>query len=136
MPYPPDAPGASEDGDETCQIVVEKPNRIELDVRLSSPGIVVLNHLFYPGWSCLAIGRDGSTSSRPVVRANRIMRGVYLTPGTYRLVYRYRPATVAVGAAVTITGWVLVACTALVGATRSRLFSAVHLRGLSLRGLR
>ena len=66
-------------------VTVDDPRRVELAAVLRSPGLVVLADVFYPGWTLTVDGRPAE-----VLRTNRAMRGVALTAGTHRLVYRYR----------------------------------------------
>jgi hypothetical protein len=79
--------------------VAADPQRVEIEARLSSPGLVVLADAFYPGWT-LSVTTDGVARDAPIVRTNRVMRGAMLPPGHHRLVYEYRPASVLVGAAI------------------------------------
>ena len=78
---------------EVCRLVHAEPLRLELHVQLARPGLVVLSDLFYPGWQAKVQSRHGQdTWTRvPILRTNRVMRGVYLPAGAYRLVYVYRP---------------------------------------------
>lgn len=103
---------------ESCQLSVDLPNRVELDATLATPGLVVLNDTFDPGWEVdvhtLASPDRESDDSRPspalrtpVLRTNRIMRGVVLPAGKHRLVYRYRPRPFWIGAAISSVGWCL-----------------------------
>ena len=46
------------------------------------------------------IETDGQSRSQPILRTNRVMRGVVLPPGEHRLVYRYRPKSFYAGAIV------------------------------------
>ena len=90
---------------ERCRIEVAEPSGVELDVRLASRGLVVLSDVYYPGWRA-EVTTNGQTHELPIYRTNRVMRGVYLEPGAHRLVFTYRPASVAWGAAIS-------GCTAL-----------------------
>lgn len=95
---------------ESCRIAIDQPNRVALDVVLTSPGLVVLNDLYYPGWVAQAAGDfQKMMQSVPTFRTNRIMRGVYLPAGKYRIDYRYQPTCFYVGAVISTLGWVLVA---------------------------
>lgn len=88
--------------DEACAVVYADQRRIEIQATLAAAGLVVLSDLFHPGWE-LTVESQGTTRSLPIVRTNRVMRGALLPAGTHRLVYRYRPASVFWGAAISIT---------------------------------
>ncbi len=109
---------------ETCRVVRHEADRVEIEAVLRRPGLVVLADQFYPGWD-LEIASDGrEPRPAPILRTNRVMRGVWLPAGHHRLVYRYRPAALVWGAAVSLVAWIaaaggLVART--VGSLRRRL---------------
>ncbi|MHB0955296.1 MAG: hypothetical protein ACYC0X_02850 [Pirellulaceae bacterium] len=63
--------------------------RVELEVVLSSPGLLVLNQLYDSRWRVQAGSED--RLAIPVVRTNRIMQGVFLPAGRHELVFRYVP---------------------------------------------
>jgi len=84
---------------ETCTIERDEPLVVEIRARLTAPGLVVLADQFFPGWE-LAVETDGRPRNQPVLRTNRVMRGVVLPPGEHRLVYRYRPKSFYAGAIV------------------------------------
>jgi hypothetical protein len=89
---------------ETVRVVSEHPQRVELEVALDRAGFVVLADALYPGWT-LTIDDQPA----PVHRANRVMRGAAVPAGRHRLVYRYEPRSVRVGAAMSLAGLVLLA---------------------------
>ncbi len=93
---PPDGAGES--------VVVDHndPTRVELAVRLASPGLVILADVDYAGWHLTLDGRPA-----PILRANHRMRSAAVPAGAHRLVFRYDPATFRVGAAVSL-GFILV----------------------------
>jgi hypothetical protein len=94
VPLPPLAPppaGAAEG----AEILLDLPERVEVEATLASPGILALTDTFYPGW-------DADVGGRPVavLRVDHAFRGVALAPGRHRVVFRYRPRSVRLGAAV------------------------------------
>ncbi len=93
----PASPGFADT--EACQVVAAEPSRVEIEAHLVSPGLLVLADAFYPGWR-LTVETDGVEREASILRTNRVMRGVALPAGTHRLVYEYRPATFAWGAAI------------------------------------
>jgi hypothetical protein len=98
-------------GAESCTIVSDEPQRVEIDVQLASAGLVVLADAYYPGWT-LTVETAGVLRDVPVLRTNRVLRGAALPAGRHRLVYRYRPLTFAWGAAISgasLLGMILLA---------------------------
>jgi hypothetical protein len=95
---------------EYCRLVRAEPQRIDLDVHLQQPGLVVLSDLYDPGWLAMRIDEQGNRIERvPILRTNRFMRGVRLPAGTHHLSFRYRPVGFYVGAAISILTWLAVA---------------------------
>lgn len=93
----------------SARIVAEGMQRVEIEARLAQPGLVVLADPFAPGWHLTVTKAGSAPRSIPILRTNRLMRGVWLEPGTYRLVYRYRPASMILGAALSIAAWLALA---------------------------
>jgi hypothetical protein len=71
------------------------PNRLEIEADLSAPGFLVLSEVWHPGWQA---ADDGEPV--PIYRADGLLRGVYLSPGSHRLVFAYRPLSVRAGGVV------------------------------------
>ncbi|AMV39185.1 YfhO family protein [Planctomyces sp. SH-PL62] len=84
---------------EVVKVGYPRSDRVELDVTLDAPGIVVLADVYYPGWK-LTI--DGQPS--PVYRVNRMMRGAAVESGTHHLVYSYEPRSFRLGLLVSMAG--------------------------------
>ena len=82
----------SVESSEIVKVKYPSPTRVELDVHLETPGMVVLADIFYPGWE-LTI--DGVPA--PIYRANRAMRGAAVKKGDHHLVYTYNPASFRMG---------------------------------------
>jgi hypothetical protein len=94
---------------ELCRVVRYDTDRVEIEAVLQRPGLVVLADQFYPGWH-LEVASDGREPRPvPILRTNRVMRGAWLPAGHHRLVYCYRPATLACGAAVSLLAWIAMA---------------------------
>jgi hypothetical protein len=96
---------------DACRIVRDLPQQIDLEVQLAAPGLVVLSDLFYPGWEACVPGntnRSNRSTRVPIVRTNRVMRGVYLPAGNHHLQFRYRPRRFCLGAAVSGIAWLAV----------------------------
>jgi len=90
---------------ESCRVVHYDPLRVEIEARLKRPGLVILCDQFYPGWR-LDIETAGQGKRRaPILRTNRVMRGVWLGAGDHRLIYRYRPVSFLCGALISSIAW-------------------------------
>jgi hypothetical protein len=87
------------DSSETVKVTYPSPQRVELDVTLKSPGIVVLADIYYPGWE-LTI--DGVPA--PIYPVNQVMRGAAVKAGSYHLVYTYAPRSFRIGVIVSGLG--------------------------------
>ncbi len=92
-------PGGPTGGDEAPRIRRYEPQRVEIDVQLARPGLLILADVYYPGWVLTVDDRPA-----PILRANRLMRGVALEGGRHHLVFRYQPASVRQGAALSLLG--------------------------------
>lgn len=93
---------------ESCEIVVDERGRIELQVKLDSPALVVLNDYYYPGW--VAVRKNVKTyrsEEIEILRTNRTMRGIVLPTGHHRIAFKYRPAQLYIGAGVSGIAWLL-----------------------------
>jgi len=97
----PAGPAPSGGGnEESCRIVVDEPQRMEIEVELRQAGLLVVSDLFYPGWTAEVAAADGRREQVPILRTNRIMRGVALPAGKHRVAFAYRPPVFFAGAAV------------------------------------
>ena len=63
------------------------PDRIVYEITTPSPGLAVLNEIMFPGWSVKVDGVDTSS-----IRANYLLRGVWLTAGQHEVVWEFSPA--------------------------------------------
>jgi uncharacterized membrane protein YfhO len=69
-------------------------------VELSSPGIVVLTDVHYPGWQ---VWIDADEAE--LLRVNALVRGAFVPAGRHALRFAYRPSRLAVGLAVSSVAW-------------------------------
>jgi hypothetical protein len=95
----PQLSGAGRDPSERVEVIRDDPTRVELVAHLRTPGMVVLADTFYPGWRLTVDGRAAW-----ILRTNGAMRGALVGAGEHRLVYRYDPTSLKVGAGLTIAG--------------------------------
>jgi len=92
-------PGGAPLSSESVKVSYPSPQRVELEVDMKSPGMVVLADIYYPGWE-LTI--DGVPAK--IYQANRAMRGAALKAGPHHLVYTYAPRSYRIGRIVTAVG--------------------------------
>lgn len=90
---------------EYAVIVEENPQQVVIDAHLSTAGLLVLGDLYAPGWtaSIVSRGRDDIQVVVPILRTNRVMRGVWLEPGHHRVTFRYRPQGFMRGTVISLT---------------------------------
>ena len=96
----PDHPlpeGAAVEG--TARIVVDLPERVEVEVDAKTPAYLVLADTFDPGWSATLDGRPS-----PIRPAFAAFRAIYLKEGRHRVVFTYEPAGFRAGLILTALG--------------------------------
>jgi hypothetical protein len=80
-----------------ARIVVERPERVAVEVGPERPALLVLTDSAYPGWQ---VRVDGVP--REILRANGLHRAVRVEPGDRRVEFHYRPASLRIGAVLSI----------------------------------
>jgi hypothetical protein len=90
------------------------PERVEIAVDAPAPAILVLTDSFYPGWHVRVNG-----ASRQIIRANGHFRAVAVPAGRHDVVFEYRPASLRLGAAVSVLSLLILGLSSLLHA-RSR----------------
>lgn len=100
-------PAAPEEGVVSRAVISEYlPDMVRIDTDSSSPGILVLTDVFYPGWTACIDGRPAK-----IFRVNGVVRGVMIQSGSHSVVFRYAPRSFFAGAALGLAG--LCACVGL-----------------------
>ena len=84
---PGDAPG-------DARIVVDRATEVVIEAQSTRGGLLVLADMYYPGWRVTVDGHE-----RPILRANVMQRGVAVPPGTHRVAFEFRSASVRRGCA-------------------------------------
>ncbi len=84
---------------EWTRIVMDGLHRVEVEARLTAPGLLVLADSFYPGWTAEVDGEPA-----PIFATNHLFRGVPLPAGEHRVVFHYAPSTVLIGGVGSIVG--------------------------------
>ena len=88
-------PGWSLDGPSLFQeveVTFYSPNKIVVQANLSSPGLLVLSELWYPGWRAYDNDREVK-----IHLANYLLRSVYLEEGQHTVEFVYDPLSSEVG---------------------------------------
>jgi hypothetical protein len=73
---------------QAVEIVEYGPHRVRMRAKADFPAILVLNDGFHENWKAYLNGEPTT-----VLRANYLMRGVYLNPGEYDVEFRYEPVS-------------------------------------------
>jgi hypothetical protein len=89
---------------ESCRIRRYELHAIEIEATLAAPGLVVLSDLYAPGWVATAES-GGRKQPLPVLRTNRVCRGVWLPAGQHVVRFEYRPAGFVRGTWISLAAW-------------------------------
>jgi hypothetical protein len=76
-----------------------QPNRVTIDVSGTAPGWLVLTDIWYPGWTSIV---DGEPSR--VHRADHVFRAVHVDAGRHEVIFRFEPASLRLGRAISLVG--------------------------------
>ncbi|MBI4635637.1 MAG: YfhO family protein [Candidatus Rokubacteria bacterium] len=91
------------------------PDRVLVLTTAEAPAYLVLTDTWFPGWRAWVDGRETS-----VRRADHALRAVWLATGRHEVEFRYRPASVQLGLAVSGLAACLTAVLCVVGRGGSR----------------
>jgi uncharacterized membrane protein YfhO len=80
-----------------ARLAEDRPEKVVADVTSNEAGLLVLTDLAYPGWSAESGGRKVE-----ILDADGFFRAVALPAGSHRVVFRYRPISVYVGAGLSL----------------------------------
>lgn len=81
-------------------IVQDRPDRVDVDVDMETPGLLVRSTLWDEGWRATV---DGHT--RPVLRVNHAIQGVQVQRGRAHVAFTYEPASFGRGVGLMIAGF-------------------------------
>jgi len=96
-------------------IRIYRNNQVQIDARLSEPGILVLTDAFYPGWKARVDGKE-----QKIMRANYLFRAVALPAGNHKVEFIYDPESFTVGLMISLCTAGLLVAVPLVGRFRRR----------------
>jgi hypothetical protein len=112
---------------EPATLAGSEPNAVKLDVYARRIGIVVVSDMYVPGWKAYVDGVE----ARPG-RANYSLKGVVVPEGVHDVQFRYEPASVRIGALLSLTGSCVLGLVAVIGnlgMLRRRRQASVRTRG-------
>jgi hypothetical protein len=78
-------------------------NQLEIQVRASSGGVLVIGEVFYPGWQARLDGQPV-----PLLRADYALRAVCVPAGEHRITLKFAPSSLRIGAGITLCFFLLV----------------------------
>ena len=86
-------------GNDAIEFMSTRPDRIELNVKTSEPGFLVLAETAYPGWQC---SMDGEQT--PIRRADFAFQAVYVPAGTHEVRFEFEPRSLKLGSELSVAG--------------------------------
>ena len=90
---PPPAPESAAAA--RLKVTLYDEQQVEVRVKMEKPGVLVLADAYFPGWKAEVDGQPA-----PIYAADIAFRGVVLPGGVHHVVFRYRPASAALGFAI------------------------------------
>jgi hypothetical protein len=91
----PQLEAPADPGAESVTVTGYEADRIRLNARLESPGIVVLSETYDPAWK---VSVDGSSAR--LIAVDGVLRGVFLPAGEHSVELRYAPRSIPLGIAI------------------------------------
>ncbi len=98
---------------ETAEITEYRPDQVMVRVRTDAARYLVLTDSYFPGWHAAIDGRPVE-----IKRANYLFRAVQVPPGEHTVVWQYRPPSLLVGGAISLSAVVALALLATCGLRR------------------
>lgn len=96
-------------GDTADDVMDVRPDEVVVLCHSDRPGLLVLADRFYPGWKAYVETQDETGEVRaweaPILRTNRVLRGVWLPEGQHKVTFRYEPWSFFVGAWLSGLAW-------------------------------
>jgi hypothetical protein len=87
------------DPDSSILFSKNTPNEIILDVKTNSPGMLLLNDSYYPGWKATL-----DNMPTEIIRANVAFRAVWIPQGNHRVVFSYTPPLMGISIVIGLLG--------------------------------
>ena len=99
-----------------ASVVAERADRLDVDVEMETPGLLMVSTLWDEGWHAWTNGQP-----RPVLRANHALQGVPMDAGRARVVLAYDPPVFWRGVRLMLLGAAAWCAAALAAVRRHRL---------------
>lgn len=78
------------------------PNRVEVDLTVTEPAMLVLTEVWYPGWQARVDGEPVE-----LLRVNYLQRGVWINEGEHRVEFNFQPLIWRIGLAISAAGGIV-----------------------------
>lgn len=91
------------------QIVLETPVSIQMQISAGRDGWVILSDTWYPGWKAKLDGQRVE-----LFRGFSNFRTIWVPAGTHTIEMKYQPPSYAIGAGISISGWLILAILAII----------------------
>jgi hypothetical protein len=108
-------PGSAEQAVPACELESFGNVRLVANCQATRAGVAVFLEQFDAGWSALLDGQP-----TPLLRVNLAMRGIFLLPGSHRIVFSYEPPGWKIGIALSALSLALLVALLLAGWLRRR----------------
>jgi len=97
------------------------PNRIEANIAVTKPAMLVMTEIWYPGW-------EATVDGKPVelYRVNYLQRGIWLAQGNHRIEMSFEPRAWQVGVIISLISWGAVILISLVWIIRKAVLPDTH----------
>ncbi|MCA9197747.1 MAG: YfhO family protein [Planctomycetales bacterium] len=107
---------ASHTFDGECWLQAYSAHEVSLKTKSPVPSVLVLAEAYHPDWVCQIVdAKSQRTQQVPVLRTNRMLRGVSLPAGEFEVTFRFRPIGTYVGMVISGLTW---SCLVLIVAVR------------------
>ena len=103
-------------GEDRATVTLYQPERVDVEVSVREPRLLVLTDTYYPGWVALLDGRE-----MPVLQANILFRAVAVPAGQHTISFLFRPTSLYIGGAISLLAALVVVLLLAVPFWRSRL---------------
>ncbi|MBI2954152.1 MAG: YfhO family protein [Chloroflexi bacterium] len=97
------------------QLTYPSPNEVLISTSSSSPAILFLSDVYYPGWKGFVDGRETE-----ILRANYVFKSVVVPAGAHEVRLVFQPRTWKIGLVVSAATWLALAGLAILSLTRAR----------------
>jgi hypothetical protein len=108
---------------EECNVVLSEPAKVEIEITLARPGLVVHSDTYAHGWVAhlRPVAEEQAVEQEVSIhRTNRVFRGVVVPAGRHVLTFEYQPASFYRGAAISLLAWIALGLAVVVGVIRRK----------------